>query len=354
MKPENIYKIIKTKKIDAFFVSNLKNLRYLTGFTGSSGFAVITKDRSFFFTDFRYKEQAEREVRFWDIIIEKDKRAKTLNNIIKKLGIKRLGFEVSISYALFDILNKNASTVLPVKNLVEGFRKFKTEEEIRNIKKAIQRAERAFLKVKPFIRAGALESEIALRLDYQLKKAGCMKSPFDITVASGINSSMPHAKFTEKKIESGDLVIIDWGGESNGYFSDMARTLLMDGSNLSEKKKIFGIVNAARKNAIFAAKEGVKAREIDSSARDVIKKEGYAKFFGHATGHGVGLDVHESPSISRFSSERISEAMVFTVEPGIYMTGLGGVRIEDMVLIQNGIAITLTTLPRELEIVKQR
>ncbi len=354
MNPEKIHAIIKARRIDAFLVSNLKNIQYLTGFTGSSAYALITKDRRFFLTDFRYKEQAEREIKDWDIIIQKGKWIKTIYSLIKKSGIKRLGFEVTVSYVFFEILNKSGAALVPLKNLVERLRKFKTEEEIANIKEAVQRAERAFLNIKHLIRIGVRESEIAKRLDEQLKKAGCRKAPFDIIVASGINSSMPHAKFTEKKIESGDLVIIDWGGESNGYFSDMTRTLLIDGSNLSEKKKIYKIVNAAREKALTTAKEGVKTRDIDRSARDVIKKAGYAKFFGHATGHGVGLDVHEAPSISYLNSERISETMVFTVEPGIYLPGLGGVRIEDMVLIQNGIAKTLTSLPRELEIIKQR
>lgn len=354
MKSENIWKGLKAKKIDAFFVGNLKNLHYLTGFTGSSGFAIITGDKGFFFTDFRYKEQAEYEVKKWETIIEKGKRTNTLRSIIKKLGIKTLGFETNISYSLFDLLNKNAISLLPVKNFIERFRTFKNEEEMINIKKAIQRAEDAFLKVKPYIKTGLRENELALRLEYQLKKGGCRNIPFDIIVASGKNSSMPHAKPSEKKIIEGDLVIIDWGGECNGYFSDMTRTLLLDGKDISEKKKIYDIVNTARDKAIMTAKEGVKAKEIDSTARDIIKKEGYSSFFGHATGHGVGLDVHESPSISQISSERISESMVFTVEPGIYIPDLGGVRIEDMVTIKEGSAVVLTTLPRGIEIIKHR
>lgn len=354
MRPENIQKAIKTKKADGFFISNLTNLRYLTGFTGSSGFALITKDKGLVFTDFRYKEQAGHEVKDWEIIIEKGKRVNTILKIIKKLGIKKLGFETTISYSLFDMLKKKAIDLLPVKNFIERFRQSKNEEEINNIKKAIQRAEDAFLKVKPYIKAGGRENNLALRLEHQLKKEGCRNIPFDIIVASGKNSSMPHAKPSEKKIKEGDFVIIDWGGECNGYFSDMTRTLLMDGKDISEKRKIYQIVNTARDKAIITAKKGVKAKEIDQAARDIIKKEGYVSFFGHATGHGVGLDVHESPSISQISNERISESMVFTVEPGIYIPDLGGVRIEDMVAIKDGYAVVLTTLPRGLEIVKHR
>jgi Xaa-Pro aminopeptidase len=348
---ENLQKKIKLRKIDGFLVLNPKNIRYLTGFTGSSGLAVITPQKRLFFTDFRYKEQAEKEVGGWDIIIEKGRRFKTLVSIIKKLGLKRLGFEVSIPYTIFEILRRHVACPLPIKNLVEGYRKLKNQEEIINIIKAVARAEKAFLKVKPFLKAGVTEKEIALRLDYNLKKEGCRNAPFDIIVASGANSSMPHAKFTDKRIERGDFVIIDWGGESNGYYSDMTRTFLVAGSGLAQKKKIYRIVNAARQKAVIAAKSGGKAKDIDAAARDFIKKQGYAKYFGHATGHGVGLDVHESPSISHLSSDTILEGMVFTVEPGIYIPGLGGVRIEDMVLIKNNSAVAMTGLSRELEII---
>lgn len=352
MELKHIQKRIKAKKLDGLLITNMKNIRYLTGFAGSSGLVVITPQERLFFTDFRYKEQALREVKGWDIVIEKGKRSKTIIDIIKKLGLKRLGFEVSITYATFEIIKKVAVSPVPLKNFIEKYRKLKNEVEINNITQAIQRAEKSFVKVKPFIKVGVKEKEIALRLDYHLRKAGCRNIPFDIIVASGSNSSMPHAKYTEKRIDRGDLVIIDWGGESNGYYSDMTRTLLINGPRIARKKKIYGIVNTAREKAILTAKEGVKARDIDHSARDFIKNEGYGKFFGHATGHGVGMDVHESPSISKLSSETISEGMVFTIEPGIYVPGLGGVRIEDMVIIKNGFALTITGLPRELEIVR--
>lgn len=347
-----IYKSIKAKRLDAFLVTNLKNLRYLTGFTGSSGYALVTQGRLIFFTDFRYKEQAHQEVKNCEIIIEKGKRYSFIRKAIKELGIKRLGFEKTISYLFFEELNKTSIDLLPIKNLIENFRKIKSQEEIDNIKKAIERAENAYLKVKPFIKKGIKEKEIALKLESQLKEQGCADIPFDIIVASGRNSAMPHAKPTDKIINEGDLIIIDWGGEFNGYYSDMTRTLLMDGKGLSEKIKIYNIVNEARDLAIKTTKIRIKAKEIDSSAREIIKKEGYSQYFGHSTGHGVGLDVHELPSISSISNEMIKESMVFTIEPGIYIPGFGGVRIEDMVTVKGDEPLVLTTLPRELEIIK--
>jgi Xaa-Pro aminopeptidase len=163
---------------------------------------------------------------------------------------------------------------------------------------------------------------------------------------------MPHARPTGKKIERGDFVIIDWCGESNGYFSDMTRTLLLEGPVLSQKKRMYNIVNVARKAAISAVQNRVGARVIDRAARDVIDESGYGEYFGHGTGHGVGLDVHEAPRISKSSAERIYNGMVFTIEPGIYIPDIGGVRIEDMVALNRGKVSVLTKLGRELEVVK--
>lgn len=350
---KDIQRILRLKGLDAFLITNIKNIRYLTGFTGSSGFAIITRDRGLFFTDFRYEAQARKEVNGFEIAIEKGKRIKLIRSFAEKLGIKKLGFEKSISYELYELLKTVPAVLLPQKNLVEDMRKIKSEEEIGSIKEAVRRAEEAFLKIKPRIKPGAKEREIALRLEEQLKKAGCRGIPFDIIVASGKNSSMPHARPTEKKIEKGDFVIIDWGGEANGYYSDMTRTLLMNCKDLDKKIRVYNTVNYARQKAIKSIRESLKTQEIDSIVRNTIKKAGYGEFFGHSTGHGIGLDVHEYPHVSWTKGERIRNNMVFTIEPGIYIPEMGGVRIEDMVLVRNGKAELLTGLSRELEIIKQ-
>jgi Xaa-Pro aminopeptidase len=348
----DIAKLISSKRLDGFLVSNIKNIRYLTGFTGSSGFALISGDKRFFFTDFRYKEQASSEVEGWEIGIEKGGRINIIRNTLKKLNVKRLGFEASVSYEFYELLKKLPVSVAPQKNLIEKLRRIKNEEEINLIKKAVERAEKAFLKVKPKIRPGIREREIALRIEAELKKGGCRSLPFDIIVASGKNSAMPHGKPSDKKIEKGDFVIIDWGGEADGYYSDMTRTLLMNGKDLSEKIGIYNIVNDARKKALSAAREGIDTRNVDNAARDRIKKAGFGEYFGHGTGHGVGLDVHEYPHVSHTKGEKILNGMVFTIEPGIYIPNTGGVRIEDMVEVKNGKAKLLTSLSRELEIIK--
>lgn len=247
-----------------------------------------------------------------------------------------------------------------MKEVVEVLRAIKDQGEICSVREAVRRAEKAFLDVKPYIRPGRREQEIALMLEARLKKRGCNRLPFDIIVASGVNSAMPHAKASDKKLSSGELVVIDWGGESDGYYSDMTRTFLLrgrgasqgykGGDDISREKEIYRTVYKANREAVSSIFPGCKSKGVDEAARDVIKSAGYDKFFGHGTGHGVGLEVHESPRITWTRSDAIRENMIFTVEPGIYIPGLGGVRIEDMVLVKPKGPEVLTRLPRELEI----
>jgi Xaa-Pro aminopeptidase len=230
-------------------------------------------------------------------------------------------------------------------------RKIKDRGELRSISRAVERAGNAFIETKPYIRKGASELQLAARLEEALKKNGCRTLPFDIIVASGPNSSMPHARPTDNRIKPGDLVVIDWGGESDGYCSDMTRTFLMGGgADSSKKKEIYNIVLEANKKATGSVRDGAHARTVDKTAREVIKNAGYGEYFGHGTGHGVGLDVHELPRISRLGRETVKHGMVFTIEPGIYLPGTGGVRIEDMVVAGKDGCRVLTDLPRELEI----
>jgi Xaa-Pro aminopeptidase len=342
---------MKRKGVDGFLVSDIHNVRYLSGFSGSSGFLFITGKENIFATDFRYKEQSEREVKGWDIIIEKGDRIKVIQGLYQRTGIRKLGIESSVTYEFFRRISDRKLYLHALEGLVEKLRRTKDVNEINSIKEAVRRAENAFIQVKPYIRQGIRERVIALRLEEMLKKKGCRHIPFNTIVASGANSAMPHAQPTEKRLSMGDLVIIDWGGEADGYFSDMTRTLLIRGDNITKKKKIYQIVSEANKTAISQILIGVKAKDIDYSARNVIKTSDYGKFFGHGTGHGVGLQVHESPRITWNKKEIIKENMVFTIEPGIYVPGLGGVRIEDMVVVKQDGCEVLTSLSKKLEII---
>jgi Xaa-Pro aminopeptidase len=348
------------KKIKGFLVTDLVNIRYLSGFRGSSAFILLTRKKNVFVTDFRYREQASGELSGtdgragetdWDIVIEKGGRLKTIRNLVHRFGIGVLGFESTISYESYEGLLKCGVSLVPLKGYVEKIREVKDREELRFIKDAVKRAEDAFVDIKGYIRQGAREKAIALRLEERLEKRGCNHLPIEIIVASGANSAMPHARASEKKLSPGDLVVVDWGGESGGYCSDMTRTLLLRGGNLSKKKEIYSLVLRANMAAVAAAVPGIETRVVDKAARDVIKRAGYDKFFGHGTGHGVGLEVHELPRVTWTKSESIKEGMVFTIEPGIYMEGMGGVRIEDMILVKAKGAELLTGLPRKLEVI---
>ncbi len=344
-------KSFEKKGIDGFLVTDINNIRYLIGFSGSSGLLLITKKENIFVTDFRYKEQSKREVKGWDIVIQKGEVIKTIKYLSRRIGIKKLGFESSASYEFFKRLSKDIN-LKAFKGLVERLRVIKDAFEIDSIREAIRRAEAAFLEVRPYIKEGVKERTISLRLEERIKKKGCRYIPFDVIVASGPNSAIPHARPTEKKIAKGNLVVIDWGAEANGYFSDMTRTLLIDkGTNTSKKKEIYRLVLEANKRAISQILPRVKSKDIDFSARGIIQKAGYGEYFGHGTGHGVGLQVHELPRITWSRREILKENMVFTIEPGIYLPGLGGVRIEDMVMVKSDGSEIMTTLPKELEII---
>jgi Xaa-Pro aminopeptidase len=343
--------VLDSTGIDAMLITELKNVRYLSGFSGSSACLLLTGENRLLFTDFRYQEQAKKQTRGFEILIEKEERPKLILKTARSLGVNILGFESTVSYSFYRSLLRKGFRTKAVTNLVEDMRRTKDRLELKLIGKAIERAEKAFLDVRPSIRKGVSERRIASMLEERLRKNGCGTLPFDIIVASGPNSSMPHARPTENRIGSGDLVVIDWGGEAGGYFSDMTRTLLVKGADISRKKEIYETVLLANLEAIRSVREGMHARLIDRTARDIIMKAGYDDFFGHGTGHGVGLDVHELPRISRLGRETVKSGMVFTIEPGIYLPGIGGVRIEDMVVAGRKGCSVLTSVPKDLEII---
>jgi len=347
------YKLIRErlsrKRLEGILVSNLANIRYLTGFDGSSAMLFVGLRGNFFFTDFRYKYEAAELVPGDEFIIVRTDFLREVRKTLKAAGVKRLGFEYGAQYQVFEKLNGHFE-LHPLKGIVEELRMIKDRAEMQSIITAVKRAERAFEKTRKWIRAGITEQKVAMLLEHNLKKEGCRRIPFDIIVASGRNSALPHARVTEKKIERGDLVIVDWGGEADGYFSDMTRTFLIGGADLAGKKKMYQAVLRANRRAINSIEEGVPCRDVDAAARDSIAGDGYGDFFGHATGHGVGLDVHERPAVSSKSRDRIGEGVVVTVEPGIYIPDVGGVRIEDMVTVLRGKRKCLTSLPKGLEI----
>jgi Xaa-Pro aminopeptidase len=352
--PERIGRLrawIAKTKAEGFLITDPHNLRYLSGFTGSSGFGLITHKSSLFVTDFRYQDQAHKEVTDFHIDIEKGDRIKTIEALTRKFGIKKLGIESSVTYEFFKRLSDKKLSLMPQFGVIEKMRAIKNAFEIQCIREATLRAEAAFLDIKPYIRQGKTERELALRLDEKLKEKGCRRIPFEIIVASGKNSALPHAQPTEKRLNPGDFVIFDWGGEANGYYSDMTRTYILKGGNIQKQKQIYSLVLHANKKALACIASEVKSRVIDAEARNLIKNAGFGSFFGHGTGHGVGLQVHEEPRITWAKSKMIKKNMVFTIEPGIYIPDLGGVRIEDIAVVKHDGAEVLTSLPKNLEII---
>jgi len=338
-----------TRGTDALLITDLTNVRYISGFTGSSGFLIISRKQDMFVTDFRYQEQAKQQVKGFKIVIERGERAKEIRELADGSGIRKLGFEDHhMTHRFYKKLLRKKLKLKPCVDAVESLRIIKSEEEIAFIKKAVHRAEMAFRKLRPHIKPGVTEKALALRLEELLKKEGCSRLPFEVIVAAGPTAALPHAKPTNKALKKGDLVIFDWGGEYNGYFSDMTRTVLLKGKDISRQREIYGTVLEAQKRAIRSVRPDIKASAVDAAARDFINGEGHEEHFGHGTGHGVGLLVHEKPSVSWRSKDQISENMVFTIEPGIYIPGFGGVRIEDMVVVTKDGATVLTILPKTL------
>jgi len=351
---KKVRKDVLAPDLDAVVITGLSNVRYLSGFTGSNAFLFLARRRSVFITDGRYETQAGQEVRHIPVKIESKPAAEVISALANKYGVKRLGFEAThMSAELYNTIRKSRGLSLkPVGAVIEKLRQIKSEAEIKAIRKAIKIAETAFLEIKPMIRpsASVTELDIAAALECAIKRGGSGKLPFDVIVASGKRSALPHASCTSRKLRKGDLVVVDWGAEYNGYCSDMTRTFIL-GDATGEKRKLYDIVLKAQISAIKSVKDNVSLKYVDKSARDLIGSEGYRDFFGHGTGHGVGLDIHELPRVSTRGDDTAKEGMVFTIEPGIYVPELGGVRIEDMVLVTSKGSKVLTRLPKDLEII---
>jgi Xaa-Pro aminopeptidase len=343
---------MKAEGIAALLVTKRENVRYLTGFTGSAGSVLVTSGRPWLITDFRYKLQARRETSGTAILIQKTDFPSALRDAAGRAGVETLWFdESSLTIEGMKKLRKQGLTLRGHRDLVGELRQRKDRQELISIRKAVHRAEESFRELKKYIRPGARERGLALMLEFLMREKGARKAAFDTIVASGGNGAMPHASVTDRRIKTGDLVTFDFGAEADGYFCDITRTFCV-GRPSVRQREMHALVLTAQTAAMNCVRPGVSCRAVDDAARDTIKKAGHGEHFGHGTGHGIGLMVHEGPSLSSLSRDRVDQDMVFTVEPGVYIPGWGGVRIEDMVLVtENGVKV-LTTLPRELESLK--
>ncbi|NLL73898.1 MAG: aminopeptidase P family protein [Clostridiales bacterium] len=333
---KRVEEINKSLKIDAVLISNGNNMRYVSGFAGETGYLYISDNHHAVITDFRYTYQAEAEAEGYEIItIGSGGYEEAINDLLKKDKVKRLGFESEdMLFSKYEHLRDALAgyELVPIKDEITRLRRIKTPRELEYIKEAEAIGDKVFTEILSFIKPGMTELEIAARIEYLLKVNGGEGSSFPAIVASGVNSSMPHAVPGHKKIEVGDFITMDFGCVYNGYCSDMTRTIVV-GKATEKQKEIYNIVLEAQMAALDAIKPGLKGKDIDKVARDIIYKAGYEGCFGHGLGHSVGLFIHESPRLSPAEEDILEVGMTETVEPGIYIRDFGGVRIEDLVVV---------------------
>lgn len=346
--------ILEELKLHAAVITDEYNMRHISGFRGGEGIIYISNTQNVLITDSRYTEQAQKESDF--TVIEENrghKREEILKECLEKEGIAegfRMGYEdESLLCAQFDKL-KAALAVeewIPMGGRVDALRQIKTEEELEYLAKAEEIGDKAFAKILTILKPGMTELEVAAELEYQMKKEGAENTSFSTIIASGLNSSMPHAIPGEKKLEEGDFVTMDFGCKYKGYCSDMTRTVVL-GKASEKQKEIYGVVLKAQLAALDALKAGVTGKSVDKVARDIIEEAGYGEYFGHGLGHSVGLFIHENPRLSIGDETILQAGMIETVEPGIYVPGFGGVRIEDMVVVTEDGCRNLAHSPKEL------
>lgn len=345
---EGLRRLIIGAGLDALYITNPENRFYLSGFSGTAGALLLCRDQSYLLTDFRYIDQVSHESPGFTIIEVKGTYADALFEIVKEKGLLRLGCEGDhLTYNQFVALADKLKGVelRPSSGQVEGLRLCKDDSEVRLIKEAVRIASQAFLQELPGIKPGVTEQQVALRLEYTMRQMGAGGAAFKIIVASGARSAMPHGVASTKVIREGDIVTLDFGAVFCGYHSDITRTVVV-GWSRQKLEDIYQIVLEAQMKAIAVLKAGVRAADVDRAARGVIESRGYGPFFGHSTGHGLGLNVHENPSLSVKNDAILQAGMVVTVEPGIYLPGWGGVRIEDTVLVEERGCKVLSELPK--------
>lgn len=317
-------------QIDAILITNPFNRRYMTQFTGTAGVALITKEEALLITDFRYTEQAKSQASHFEIIEHTGPITAEVAKQIDRLHIEKLGFEQSdVTFEVYESFQKAFQTKLvPTSQAVEQIRLVKTADEIAVLQEAAKIADDAYEHILNYIKPGVREIDVANELEFFMRKQGATSSSFDIIVASGFRSALPHGVASDKVIETGELVTLDYGALYNGYISDITRTVAV-GEVSEQLKEIYDVVLAAQIRGVDGIKPGMTGVEADALTRDYITEKGYGDYFGHSTGHGIGLEVHEGPGLSSRSPIVLEKNMVVTVEPGIYIPEIGGCRIED-------------------------
>ena len=331
----SLRKWLAEKKLDAILIHKRTNVHYFSGFRGTAGSLVVTVDAQLLFTDFRYVEQAALTAPDFTVIRSQGRPFEEAVRYVYEKGSRRIGFESDElnvdQYQVLVTVVGSDDVLSPVH--LDSFRAVKTPAEISFIRRAAEIADQAFTELLPEISLGCTERQIAALLDHKMRCLGSERPAFETIVASGPRSALPHGRPTDKSLDEGDFVVIDFGAVYAGYHSDMTRTVCL-GRPDAELKQAYDSVLAAQLKSLELIRAGAKAKDVDAAARAVLRERSLDEFFGHGLGHSVGLDIHEEPRFSPLAGDAILEAgMVLTVEPGVYLPGKGGIRIEDLVLV---------------------
>ncbi|MDN5346876.1 MAG: Xaa-Pro aminopeptidase [Clostridia bacterium] len=354
----NLRRRMQEENIEALLVSAPENRFYLSGFTGDEGWLLVTSGKAFLITDRRFLEQAAAEAPNFIIVDRGDSFLARLGEVVAEEGIRILALEedhVTFNFyrrvmeAVADPKSNLPKNLIlkPASGLVEGLREIKEEGEIQLLRRAANLADAAFEYILSFLKPGALEIEIAAELEYFMRRKGAEGPAFPTIVASGPRSSLPHGRAGKRALQKGDLVVLDFGALFGGYNSDLTRTVVL-GPVTPEQTRLYRTVRTAQELALQGLKAGLKAREADALARNYIESTDYAGRFAHGLGHGVGLSIHEGPTLSHNRETILQAGMVVTVEPGIYLPGWGGVRIEDMAVVEEDGCAILTHADKSL------
>jgi len=341
------------RKLDALLVSGAPNIRYLSGFTGDNASLLITPGRALLFTDPRFEIQAAQESSC-DIRIAKGPLTLDIVAAIKRLKLKRVGYEPArLTCDAFDSIESRlplGASLEPVHGWIEQLRMVKTAGEIARIRRSVQTNSQAFDQAVRRVRPGMKESDLAAEIEYRMRRLGAEKPSFDTIVAGGARSALPHAQPTAARLATGQLVVVDMGALQDGYCSDMTRMLFL-GAPTPKVKKMYRAVREAQLAAIDAVRAGALTRTVDRAARQVLKGYGLDRAFVHSTGHGLGLEIHEPPRVGKRDTTRLQTGMAITIEPGVYLEGFGGIRIEDTVIVTDKGCDILTPTPKDLHVV---
>ncbi|MBN2909880.1 aminopeptidase P family protein [Polycladomyces sp. WAk] len=345
---------LKEQDLEALLVTHPMNRRYLTGFTGTAGMVLVTEKEAKLLVDFRYVEQAQKQAPHLDVVRVGGEPFRTVAGLCREWNVSRLAFEQDhLVYARAEKLKSilDGVEVVPVSNMVEKLRETKDADELETLRRAARIVDEVFAEILKEIRPGLRERDIAFRLEFLMREKGADSSSFDIIVASGPRSALPHGVASDRVLEKGDLVTLDFGALYEGYCSDITRTIVLGKPN-ERQREIYDIVLHAQQAALEAVRPGVTGRDVDKVARDIITDRGYGEQFGHSTGHGIGLEIHEAPTLSVNGETVLQSGMVVTVEPGIYLPGFGGVRIEDDVVVTEQGKEVLTHSPKNLIVIE--